>query len=365
MMKKKPVVVVLILVPFTLLYMLTSTGKDATIRFVSNPNLTTVSPDTAWRGNPLDGEGRFVNLNHPFESSFSDLLKWQLSKNPQKEEKKADSRQLPIDFDEQIFQGTADYLIWLGHATYLIRLNGKVFLTDPLLFDNTFLKRKSDLPFALDILPALDFILLSHNHRDHCDKKSLSYLTANNPSLQILTGLGLANVIDNWTDGHLIQEAGWYQQYAKLGRGISITYVPSRHWSKRWLNDDNKSLWGGFYIQSEDTSIYFMGDSGKGAHFSDIKNTLGAPDYCLMGVGAYKPEWFMSQSHISPMDAIDAFNDMEGNYFIPMHFGTFDLSDEPIMEPWDILVKDEQSIKGTLVEPVLGRNLLMADEYPF
>ncbi len=358
MMKNKLGLLLIIIIPFALFYFMKPSSKNIKIRFVSNPDLITVSPDSTWQGNPLDAKGRFVNLYHPFESSLYDVLKWQLSKNPQIEEKEAETRRLSIDFDELVFKGSDDYLVWLGHATFLMRINGKVFLTDPVLFDNTFLKRKSDFPFSLDLLPELDYILLSHNHRDHCDKNSFIYLTKRYPTLQILTGLGVGEVIAGWMDDHPIQEAGWYQQYDLLDSGITITYVPSRHWSKRWLNDDNKSLWGGFYIQSRDKSIYFMGDSGKGAHFLDIKMTLGAPDYCLMGVGAYKPEWFMHQAHISPTDAIDAFHDLEGDYFIPMHFGTFDLSDEPLMEPWDILVREEQSIRGTLIEPVLGRNLL-------
>ncbi|WP_373497452.1 MBL fold metallo-hydrolase [Aquiflexum sp.] len=326
--------------------------------FTSNPELLTVLPSEDWKGNPLDDNGRFTNLYHPFESSFWDLLKWQTGKNPQNEEKKAETRRLSVDFDPTLFQNNEDYLIWLGHASYLMQIQGKTFLTDPILIDNTFLKRDSDLPFPVEQLPQLDYILLSHNHRDHCDKQTIKYLTDNHPNLKILTGLGLEKVISSWTNGQLIQEAGWYQQYSVLDSGIQITYVPTRHWSRRWLWDDNKSLWGGFYIQTPDYSIYFMGDSGDGPHFADIKNTIGSPDYCLMGVGAYKPEWFMHQSHISPTDAIGAFNTLGGKFFIPMHFGTFNLSDEPRMEPWDILFENRALIKGELIEPVLGRNFL-------
>ncbi|WP_317168932.1 MBL fold metallo-hydrolase [Lunatibacter salilacus] len=89
----------------------------------------------------------------------------------------------------------------------------------------------------------------------------------------MLTGLGLNDVIHGWTDEHTIQEAGWYQQYTSIDSGITITYVPSRHWSKRWLNDDNKSLWGGFYIQFGDKAIYFMGDTAKVPIFQ-ISKTL-------------------------------------------------------------------------------------------
>jgi L-ascorbate metabolism protein UlaG (beta-lactamase superfamily) len=354
-MKKKSYFLVL-LIPLIFIFLKNEDNAPMKPKFTSNPQLTTIKPNRDWKGNPLDEKGRFVNLYHPFESSFGDLLKWQISKNPQAEEKKAETRKLTVDFDSAVFSGQDDYLIWLGHATYLMRINGMVFLTDPLLLDNTFLKRESPLPFPLEKMPKLDYILLSHNHRDHCDENSIKYLTKQNPSLKILTGLGLERVIENWTNGHTIEEAGWYQQYSLLDSGLTITYVPSRHWSRRWLTDDNKSLWGGFYIQNGDQSIYFMGDSGKGEHFEDIKNTLGNPDYCLMGVGAYKPEWFMHQAHISPKDAIDAFNTLEGKYFIPMHFGTLNLSDEPRMEPWDELVSNREKIQGILVEPVIGRN---------
>lgn len=347
-----------LLIPLFMIYLLKGQAVSSEKGFSSNPELLTVPPTEDWKGNPLDDKGRFTNLYHPFESSLGDLLKWQTSKNPQKEEKKAETRRLAVDYDSAIFHRNEDYLIWLGHASYLMKIQGKTFLTDPLLFDNTFLKRESDLPFPIEKLPELDYILLSHNHRDHCDKQTIKYLSDKNPSLKILTGLGLEEVISSWTNGHLIQEAGWYQQYSVLDNGIQITYLPTRHWSKRWLWDDNKSLWGGFYIQTTAYSIYFMGDSGQGPHFADIKNTLGTPDYCLMGVGAFKPEWFMHQGHISPTDAIDAFNTIEGKFFIPMHFGTFNLSDEPRMEPWDLLFENRSKIKGELVEPVLGRNLL-------
>lgn len=348
----------LLFIPLLMAYLLNDRFEDPKIGFSSNPELLTIPPSEDWKGNPMDKNGRFSNLYHPFTSSFGDLLKWQMSKNPQKEEKKAETRKLLVDFDDALFSSGDDYLIWLGHASYLMQIQGQVILTDPLLFDNTFLKRESELPLPIEKLPHLDYILLSHNHRDHCDKQTLQYLADNNPDLKILTGLGLEEVISSWTNGHFIQEAGWYQQYSVLDSGIQITYVPTRHWSRRWLWDDNKSLWGGFYIQTTDYSIYFMGDSGQGPHFADIKNTLGTPDYCLMGVGAFKPEWFMHQAHISPRDAIDAFNALEGKYFIPMHFGTFNLSDEPRMEPWDILVQNRSEIKGDLVEPVLGKNLL-------
>ncbi|WP_157231516.1 MBL fold metallo-hydrolase [Cecembia lonarensis] len=332
--------------------------KEPSLTFIDNPELVTISPSADWQGTPVDQQGRFTNLYHPFESGFGDLLKWQMGKNPQKEAKRSEQRRLSVEFDSLALYGEEDYLLWLGHSTYLMQINGKVFLTDPLLLDNTFLKRESPLPFPLEKLPALDYLLISHNHRDHLDAKSLKYLFEKNSGMKILTGLGIGEIIGSWGDNLEIQEAGWYQQYLLQDIGVEITYVPSRHWSRRGLLDQNKSLWGGFFIKNGSYSVYFMGDSGHGPHFQDISNTLGAPDYCLMGVGAFRPEWFMAQAHISPTDAIEAFNMMGGKYFIPMHFGTFDLSDEPRMEPWDLLVEKRDNINGLLLEPILGKNLL-------
>lgn len=349
----------LTLVPVFMFLYFKSPEKDPKMTFISNPELNTISGLSDWKGTPIDEKGNFQNLYQPFESSFGDLLKWQTSKNPQKKEKKNETRLLPVELDTAALQGEADYLIWMGHASYLMRINGKVLLTDPVLIDNFFLKRESQLPIALDDLPALDYILLSHSHRDHCDEKTLEYLSLINPKATFLTGLGMKDVIISWTKGQNIQEAGWYQQYDIPDSDFEITYVPSRHWSRRGLFDENVSLWGGFYLKTNKHSIYLMGDSGSGPHFKDISNALGAPDYCLMGVGAYKPEWFMNQAHISPKDAIEAFNEMGGRYFIPMHFGTFDLSDEPRMEPLDVLIENESKLEGELIRVVLGKNLLV------
>ncbi|WP_238531649.1 MBL fold metallo-hydrolase [Nitritalea halalkaliphila] len=157
-------------------------------------------------------------------------------------------------------------------------------------------------------------------------------------------------------------EAGWFQRYPLQKKGLEITYLPARHWSRRGLLDENKTLWGGFYIKSKTKSIFFMGDSGYDAHFKLIADALGAPDYAIMGVGAYKPEWFMAQAHISPLDAIKAFNEMGAKTFIPMHYGTFDLSDEPSLEPWDVLWEHKKTINGKLEEGILGRNYFHYDK---
>src|SRR5690606_38270524 len=116
----------------------------------------------------------------------------------------------------------------------------------------------------------------------------------------------------------------------------------SRHWGRRYIMDLNHRLWGGFVIQGNKKTIYFSGDSAYGSHFSDIASIFPQIDYCMIGIGAYKPPFIMEQSHWSPAQAIKAFADTKAKAMIPMHYGTFDLSDEPMSEPLKILRKIQQ-----------------------
>lgn len=324
--------------------------------YQNNPLLKTVNHDPEWKGNPLDNRGRFVNIHEPYEPSFLDLLRWQLSANPYKEEKENDPRRLTVLKNNDIFDRSEDKIVWLGHASFLITVGGKNILTDPVFLPNRFLERFSDLPFDLDSIRDIDYVLLSHNHRDHTDKASLEFLYEKMPEMQILTGLNMRPLLQRWMDDVEIQEAGWYQKY-NLDEDFEVVFVPARHWTRRGLADENKRLWGGFYISYNGSNIYFMGDSGYTAHFKEIREIMGDAHYAIMGVGAYKPEWFMYQAHISPTDAIKAFHEMGGKYFIPMHYGTFDLSDEPLLNPLDVL--KQASPKGlTPLKP--GEKLMIS-----
>ncbi|MCH8568256.1 MAG: MBL fold metallo-hydrolase [Balneolales bacterium] len=313
--------------------------KVKTSTYLLNPDLQVTEPFPGYKGVPADANGRFLNLHEPFSTSLSMLLKWQLfSRNPLKEQKKRDNRKLTHERCDEFFQSTYDGIIWLGHASFLIRISGITFITDPVFFESPFLKRQFPLPFRPESIERIDYILLSHDHRDHCDKRTLRFIARKCPKVQVFTGLKLGELAQKWLPRQTITEAGWYQTFPQTDlNGIEITYVPARHWGKRWLRDERKRLWGGFYIKSPAISLYFMGDSGYGSHFSEISRTLGSPDLSFLGVGAFRPEWFMHSSHISPTDAIKAAQDLQTGNFIPMHFGTLDLSDEPPLEPMDIL----------------------------
>ena len=311
------------------------------MNYTSNPDLKSLVLPFEWKGTPVDKSGRFVNHEFPFVNSFGAILKWQTSKNPQKEEKKNDLWRLDADFTSGFLKSKKDCIVWLGHASFFIRLAGITILIDPVFFNVSLVKRLSPLPVSPEQFKNLDYILISHDHRDHCDEKSIRLLAGNNPEATWLTGLNMNKLLKDFGVSNKIQAAGWYQQYETDER-IKITYVPSRHWGRRSVNDINLRLWGGYVIEGMGETIYFCGDSGYGSHFAAIARIFPTINYCMVGIGAYKPEFFMAQSHTSPSDAVKAFQDTKAKTMIPMHYGTFDLSDEPIGDPLRVLKKLEE-----------------------
>lgn len=301
-----------------------------------NENLPTVKAD--WQGTPVDQNGRFVNQEFPFLPSTIDLLKWQLSANPQKQEKQNDSSPLEIKDATGFLNSDEDGIIWFGHAAFLIRIDGINILTDPVFGDPSFIKKYVDVPSPLPQIKKLDYVLISHDHRDHCDETTIRKVAEKFPDAVFLSGLRMETLINDWkNESNEIQTAGWYQQFSIPSENIKIYFTPVRHWSRRGIFDTNERLWGGFVIESEVLTIYFGGDSGYSIHYEQLAEVFPEIDYFLIGIGAYKPRWFMKPNHNSPADALKAFQDSGAKYLVPMHYGTFDLSDEPPSEPLRLL----------------------------
>ncbi len=300
------------------------------MQYLKNAQLPTILPD--WPGNPYDGR-QFQYIHEPFYPSFRKLLKWQFSPNPQRAEKKADdwAPALASDFS-YLEDKRQDCIAWLGHATFLIQLNGVRLITDPIFNGLPFLQRRVELPFPLEQLTDIDYLLLSHDHRDHCDKRSIRNLLKYNQPRKILTPLKLSNVISSWVGGVPIEEASWYQTYHT--EDVEITFLPTRHWCRRGLFDFNRVLWGSFLIQNGEKQIYFGADSGMGPHFEEIGQLFPDIQYAMIGIGAYKPAYMMQDIHTGPREAMQAFRQLGADTLIPMHYGTYDLSDEPASEPY-------------------------------
>ena len=279
---------------------------------------------------------RFTNTNGiANEKSFSDFLKWSLS-NESPERIAIESSEAWKGLDLQ----SDNYILWIGHASFLINIGGTTILTDPV-----FSKRASPLrilgpkrliPPALTLndLPKIDLVTISHNHYDHLDVHSLKQIYKNNPAVnflvpkgdkKILTKRGIENVF----------EFLWWENFAL--KNLVLTFTPVQHWSARGLGDRNKSLWGGWFFESEEINLYHAGDTGYSNDFVVTRERLGAPDYALIPIGAYAPEWFMSDNHVNPKDALQIAIDLDAKKSIGMHWGTFLLTDEEVMEPPQLL----------------------------
>ncbi|MBK9014482.1 MAG: MBL fold metallo-hydrolase [Saprospiraceae bacterium] len=290
------------------------------------------------QGASINSAGQFYHPDFPFELYWTDVLKWKTSPNPYSEQKKRDTWRPTVVNDDSFLGHSHDVKVWLGHASFFFRLNGLNILVDPVFGKLTpFTPRHSGLPVRPDQFRKLDLILVTHDHRDHCDETSLRLLLRNNPRAQVVTGLGMAKVIQPWASGQKIVEMDWHQQLNLESLGLRITYLPTRHWCRRWLTDMNVRLWGAFVFETPDTTIYFGGDSGYGSHFAHTAALFPRIDFAFLGIGAFSPVWFMKSNHMSPADAWQAFSDLGARKLVPMHYGTFDLSDEPIGEPERLL----------------------------
>lgn len=229
-------------------------------------------------------------------------------------------------------------LTWLGHACLLIQTPQWTLLTDPMLgrraspLSFAGPERFPDLPLPVDALPPIDFVLISHDHYDHLDRQSIERLAADHEPL-FLAPLGVADRLYDW-NVHRVVEADWWQ-YVEID-GWRLHCTPAQHFSGRTLFDRNTTLWCSWYVEPMDaagSTMYFAGDTAYTDHFTTLRERLGAPRIAILPIGAYRPRWFMEAVHVDPGQAVRAFLDLRAQHFIPMHWGTFDLADEPIDEP--------------------------------
>ena len=182
---------------------------------------------------------------------------------------------------------------------------------------------------ALAALPRVDVVLQSHNHYDHMDLAALTELARRDDPL-VVTGLGNARHLRG-TGLRRVVELDWGEAHAS--GDMRITYVPAQHFSARTPFDRNRALWGGFHVERDGLRLLFCGDTGYASHFRAIRAVLGAPDLALVPIGAYEPRWFMRAVHMNPEDAVQAHLDLDAAQSVAMHFGCFQLTDEPFDEP--------------------------------
>ena len=319
------------------------------IIFRRNEKLQCVNPH--WRGNP-NVNGKFFNRQHRWRPGVGSMLKWRFSPNPQRKEKRTVKWNPKVHYLRSLDAVVGNSLIWLGHNSFFLQLGGKRFMIDPVYGSIPFVKRRSQFPADPDIFRNIDYLLISHDHFDHLDKPSVERLVKDNPGMKLFCGLGTGELIKEWFPELPAVEAGWYEQYAD--GDLRLTFLPAQHWSKRGVGDGGLRLWGAFMIQADGITIYNSGDTGYAAHFRELPEMFPHIDYCMVGIGAYKPRWFMKPNHISPYDALTASEEMHARLTIPMHYGTFDLSDEPLFDPPHVFASEARKRNIPVIIPELG-----------
>jgi N-acyl-phosphatidylethanolamine-hydrolysing phospholipase D len=232
-------------------------------------------------------------------------------------------------------------LTWVGHATFLVQIGAQNVLTDPMWSD-----RASPVAFAgpkrvvapalpFDELPPLDLVLVSHNHYDHLDDRTVRRVAAAHPAARWVVPLGLRSFLARRGARH-IEELDWWEERA-IGP-VRVGCTPAQHFSARGFTDRNRSLWCGFALSAADRRLYFAGDTAYHPEFQAIASRFGPFDAVLLPIGAYEPRWFMRAVHMNPEDALAAYGDLVRGapgtrMLVGMHWGTFRLTDEPLAEP--------------------------------
>jgi N-acyl-phosphatidylethanolamine-hydrolysing phospholipase D len=222
---------------------------------------------------------------------------------------------------------------WIGHSTFLVRFDGASFLTDPI-----FAERASPFSWAgprrhvapgvpLEELPRVDFATISHDHYDHCDAAAIAALAAR--GVRFVVPLGVGEIV-RAAGGEAI-ELDWWQSVEIAG--VKVHCVPVQHFSARWLNDENRRLWAGWVVEGPTTSFFHGGDTGYFDGFKAVAERLGPVDIAAVPIGAYAPTAMMKFVHMNPEEAVRAAVDLEARYILPMHYGTFELTEEPFGEP--------------------------------
>ena len=289
---------------------------------------------------PRDEDGRFANPGGPlshgdFAVRFPFILR-RIGGNF----RSRPGAPVRVDNDGVFLRENARHSVptvtWIGHATLLVQMDHVTFLTDPIWSD-----RPSPVSFAgprrfvapglaLEDLPPIDFVVLSHNHYDHLDLPTLAALAQRDPETRFFVPLANAELLRENGIAY-VEELDWGHQ--RVHEGVVVHCLPAQHWSQRGVGDRRRALWSSWAVTGPTRRFYFAGDTGYFDGFARIAEVFGAFDLAAIPIGAYEPVAMMRASHLNPEEAIRAALDLRARRALAMHYGTFDLSDEPLDEP--------------------------------
>ncbi|GAM17960.1 hypothetical protein SAMD00019534_011350 [Acytostelium subglobosum LB1] len=315
---------------------------------LDNNNAEPVSPDTAATtviGKTLatQHKGRYVNKWMTMTTSdiFIAVLKWRRAKIEPltDDEKKHVHPVIPVDLDRlraPLASPNSLRCTWIGHASFFVQFAGVSFLTDPVFADRcspfSFAgpKRYRDIPCQLTQLPQVDFVTISHNHYDHLDVDVVKAL-GNNTHWFVPKGL------KSWFAScgvNTVTELEWWEE-ANFGDRVRITCTPCHHNSNRGLTDRNCTLWSSWVVTDTQTNknVFHSGDTAYCDVFKEIGHHMGGIDFGMIPIGAYSPRHIMREMHVDPAEAVQIHRDIGSKRSVGMHWGTFILTDEPLLEP--------------------------------
>ena len=263
---------------------------------------------------------------------------------------------------------TTNRLFWFGHSSFLLKLDGKNILLDPMLGEvpspHPWLggKRYSkELPIEIQQLPQIDLVLISHDHYDHLDYGSIKLLNEKVGMFMVPLGVG-AHLREWGVSEEKIQEFDWWQESSF--KNIELAFTPSRHFSGRGLTDRFSTLWGSWVIKGESKNLYFSGDSGYGDHFKKIGEKFGPFDFAMMECGQYNEKW--ADIHMMPEETVQASADVNAKKAMPIHWGAFTLALHTWTHPVERFTAKAIQTNLSYIIPKIGEELdlneLMVDE---
>jgi L-ascorbate metabolism protein UlaG (beta-lactamase superfamily) len=308
----------------------------------------------------------FQNLS-PTEQLAKDTSYLKLSKQSLKKPKTVNPNGiLPFtETDLKRLDGDEPVIIWFGHSSYLIKIEGKTILVDPVFSGNaspvSFMIKafKGSNEYGVDDMPEIDLLIVTHDHYDHLDYKTLTKLRSK--IKQVIAPLGVGSHLEHWGfNDTIISELDWWESHV-FSDHITITSAPARHYTGRGLVR-SKMLWSSYIVKTGTHNLYLGGDSGYGAHFKTIGEKFGPFDIALLESGQYNTAW--PHIHMMPEQTVQASIDLQSDVLFPIHWGKFALAFHDWDEPITRVLKKAKDLNVKVTTPKIGEPLILGRLLP-